>query len=168
MTTYRDVHVDLLLDEVVRAFESNSSIKAPNWAHFAKTGRGRQRSPDQADWWSRRCAAVLRKVAMDGPIGTNHLAQAFGSTQNRGVWPNAAASGSRSVVRKALQQLEDAGLVSKVHSKIIEVDDGDGNLEEVQLYRGRIISPQGQKLLDECAHAARPQAEARAPSLERY
>ena len=41
---------------------------------------------------------------------------------------------------------------SKVHSKIIEVDDGDGNLEEVQLYRGRIISPQGQKLLDECAH----------------
>ena len=65
-------------------------------------------------------------------------------------------------------RMEDAGLVSKVHSKIIEVDDGDGNLEEVQLYRGRIISPQGQKLLDECAHAARPQAEARAPSLERY
>ena len=60
---------------------------------------------------------MLRKVAMDGPIGTNHLAQAFGSTQNRGVWPNAAASGSRSVVRKALRQLEDAGLVSKVHSR---------------------------------------------------
>ena len=168
MTTYRDVHVDLLLDEVVRAFESNGSIKAPNWAHFAKTGRGRQRSPDQADWWSRRCAAVLRKVAMDGPIGTNHLAQAFGQrrTGASGRMPRPQvheASFAKRCENWRMQAWSRRFIPRSSKSTMVM-----GTSRRFNCIVAGSSAPKGRSSSDECAHAARPQAEARAPSLERY
>ena len=64
----------------------------------------RERIPVQDNWWAIRSAAVLRKVTIKGPIGVNRLAQEFGGPKDRGVKPNAAASGSRKIIRTILQQ----------------------------------------------------------------
>lgn len=110
-------------------------VQPPVWASFVKTGVHKERAPAQDDWWYIRCAAVLRKVAMQGPIGTSKLRVHFGGRKNRGHKPDAFRKGSGSVIRNALQQLEAAGLVKQV---------------EVGVRKGRVVTPQGESLLDSC------------------
>lgn len=156
MTTFHDVPADLLIADLAQRLADNDSINAPEWADFVKTGTHREKPPEQSDWWYVRCAAVLRKVALKGPIGTNHMSQQFGGPKNRGVKPNRAVSGSRKVARTALQQLAAAGFIA----------DSFNTAGTVTL--GKIISPNGQSLLDESAHSVRPLAEERHPELARY
>ena len=92
----------------------------PDWAEIVKTGANRELPPTQVDWWSTRCAAILRKVYRNGPVGVTHLAQDFGGKKNYGSKPNRPVAGSRHIIRTALQQLEGAGLVEKVETRIVE------------------------------------------------
>ncbi len=110
-------------------------IQPPVWASFVKTGVHKERPPTQPDWWYIRTAAILRKVALMGPVGTNKLRVHFGGRKNRGHKPDAFRRGSGSVIRNALQQLEAAGLVKQV---------------EVHGHKGRVVTPQGESLLDGC------------------
>ena len=121
-----------------------------------KTGAHKERPPVQKNWWHLRSAAILRKVGRMGPVGVNHLSQAFGGPKNRGVAPNRATTGSRHVTRTSLQQLEDAGLVAIRRNAA-----GTVNM-------GRVLTPEGQKLLDAVAHEVRPEAEAAYPGLSKY
>ncbi|DAC10653.1 MAG TPA: 30S ribosomal protein S19e, partial [Candidatus Poseidoniales archaeon] len=73
------------------------AIVAPEWAAYAKTGVTRERPPTQSNWWHLRAAAVLRKVARQGPIGITALSQAFGGYKDNGSMPNTPAAGSRHV-----------------------------------------------------------------------
>ncbi|MDP6148050.1 MAG: 30S ribosomal protein S19e [Candidatus Thalassarchaeaceae archaeon] len=155
MTTYHDVPADLLIEELSQRLEGNDAINAPDWAEFVKTGTHRERIPDQENWWFIRSAAVLRKVALKGPIGANHMAQHFGGPKDRGVKPNRAVAGSRKIARTVLQQLTSAGLI--VNST---------NIREVNL--GKVITPAGQSLLDDVAHSVRGAAEEKYPGLARY
>jgi len=132
------------------------AITAPEWADIVKTGTHRERPPEQEDWWTTRCAAVLRKVATLGPIGTNHMAQQFGGPRDRGVKPNRAVAGSRSIARNALQQLESCGLVACRKNTAGTVN------------YGRIITPKAQSMLDEIAHELRAEVEARIPAMSKY
>jgi len=156
MTTYHDVPADLLISELSQRLVENDAITAPEWADFVKTGTHRERPPIQSDWWYVRSAAVLRKVALKGPIGANHISQLFGGPKDRGVKPNRAVAGSRKVARTVLQQLAAAGLIVDSHNAAGTVT------------LGKIVTPAGQALLDETAHTVRPQAEERYPGLARY
>ena len=91
-----------------------------------------------------------------GPVGVNHLSQAFGGPKNRGSAPNRATAGSRHVIRTSLQQLEDAGLVTVRRNAAGTVT------------MGRILTPAGQKILDDVAHEVRPEAEKAYPGLKNY
>lgn len=156
MTTYHDVPADLLISDLSQRLAQNDAISAPEWADFVKTGTHRERPPVQSDWWYVRCAAVLRKVALKGPIGANHMAQLFGGPKDRGVKPNRAVAGSRKVSRTVLQQLTAAGLIADSHNPAGTVT------------LGKVLTPSGQSLLDEAAHAVRPAAEEKYPGLARY
>ena len=83
MTTYYDVPADLLIGTLSSELQGFEQINPPEWAEYAKTGTHRERPPTQDDWWFIRSAAVLRKVGMKGPIGTNHMAQLFGGPKDR-------------------------------------------------------------------------------------
>ena len=76
-------------------------VSAPGWAVDVKTGTHREMPPVQDDWWETRAASMLRKVAIHGPIGTNHLAQMYGGLKNRGVKPNKAVTGSRNITENS-------------------------------------------------------------------
>lgn len=150
MTTVYDVPATQLIAEVASQLRKNKSIEAPEWAPFVKTGIHREKPPVDEDWWHTRVAAVLRKVYVEGPIGTERLRQHFGGYRDRGSMPNKAAKGSGSVARKALQQLEAAGLVQNVQSQ------------------GRTVTAQGRSLLDNAAHAVRQSLQKEIPGLKIY
>tara|TARA_B100000941_G_scaffold64343_1_gene42689 strand:- start:5342 stop:5833 length:492 start_codon:yes stop_codon:yes gene_type:complete len=163
MTTYYDVPADLLNPALADKLSENKSINRPQWADFVKTGIHRERPPSQTNWWELRCAALLRKVGRDGPIGVNALAQAYGGKKDNGSNPHTPAMGSRHIIRTALQQLTEAGLVEMKEMKTVQSVDGDQ-----KLYPGRTLTPLGHKLLDEVAHSVRPIAEDLYPGLSKY
>ena len=156
MTTFYDIPADLLIPVLAGRLEAMKEVNQPDWAEFVKTGAHKERPPVQSNWWFLRSAAILRKVARMGPIGVNHLSQAFGGPKNRGSAPNRATAGSRHVIRSSLQQLEDAGLVAVRRNAAGTVT------------MGRIITAAGQKMLDDVAHEVRPQAEETYPGLAKY
>ncbi len=146
----------MLIEGLVDHLSTLDIISPPEWATFVKTGTHRERPPDQNNWWTIRAAAILRKVAFKGPIGVNHMAQEFGGPRDRGVKPNRAAAGSRSIARTILQQLTESGMIISKHNTA-----GTVNL-------GKILTPSGHKLINEIAHSVRPKAEEKYPGLSNY
>ena len=151
MTTFYDVPAEDLIEAV--AEDIADELDQPDWVDFAKTGVGRELPPEQEDFWAVRGASLLRKVAVDGPVGVQRLSTAYGgsrkgSTRYR-VRPNAQQDGSRNIVRTLLQQLDDAGYI---------------NTNEK---RGREVTGDGRALLDETATTL-IEDELDRPELERY
>jgi small subunit ribosomal protein S19e len=103
-----------LIDALSKELKEMPEVLPPTWAPFVKTGVNRELPPESPDWWYIRSAAVLRKVYMRGPLGTRRLKSYFGGRKNRGSKQEKARSGSGSVARKILQQLENARLVETV------------------------------------------------------
>jgi len=133
MTAVYDVPADSLISEVAKELSENKKITPPEWAAFVKTGVHKERRPDDADWWYVRCASLLRRVYMDGPVGINSLRTYYGGSKDRGTSPEKFRRGSGSIVRGALHQLEDAGLVEKVDE-------------------GRRVTSEGRSFLDKASH----------------
>ena len=130
MTTVFDVPAELLINTVADEFrDNNDKIVAPEWTKLVKTGVHKERKPENIDWWYVRCASILRRVYIDGPVGVRSLRTFYGGKKDRGVNPEKFRKGSGSIVRVALHQLEDAGYVEKVDA-------------------GRIITPEGKSFLD--------------------
>ncbi len=163
MTTFFDVPADLLNPAVAEKLSGLDAISKPDWANYVKTGVHKEKPPVQDDWWEMRCAAILRKVGREGPIGVNALAQSFGGRKDNGSRPNTPAMGSRHIIRTALQQLTDAGLVEAKELKTVESEDGDQ-----KLYAGRSLTGNGHKLLDEAAHSVKSSADELYPGLAKY
>ncbi len=134
MVTIYDVHPGELVANLAVKLREMDAIKPPEWADFVKTGRHTEKAPVQKDWWFTRAASVLRKVYIEGPIGTERLAATYGGFADKGSKPNKAVKGSRSVTRKCLMQLEASGLVAKDKNK------------------GRVVTAKGRALLDKVAN----------------
>ena len=163
VTTYHDIPADLLNPALGQRLTTLDSIQMPDWAAYVKTGVHTERPPISKDWWAMRCAALLRKVARNGPIGVNHLSQNYGGRKATRSTPARPAAASRKIIRVALQQLENSGLVAKADLKVVASEDGDQ-----KLYSGRICTSAGQKLLDEVAHSLKEEAEKSYPGLSKY
>ena len=150
MTTVYDVPADRLIDKLTEELKANKSLVRADWLEFVKTGRHREKRPEDSEWWYRRVAAVLRKVYVHGPIGSSRLSAYFGGAKDRGVKPNRATKGSRAIARYSLKQLEQAGLI---------VTDG---------HKGRRISPEGQRLLDNLSHKVLKEMVKENPEMAKY
>lgn len=138
-----------LTEELKKNF--SDTIKPPAWADFVKTGVHKSRTPTQPNWWFTRCASVLRKLYVKNTIGVSRLRAEYGGGKNRGSAPVQARSGSGSIVRKILQELEAASLVEKNESK------------------GRRLTAKGVSLLDRVAHKMRSSLQKDAiPELRKY
>lgn len=136
MTTIYDVDVNELIEKAAEELKKIKEISPPQWAIFAKTGIHKQRPPAKSDWWYFRCAAILRVVYLLGPVGTAKLRVRYGGKKRRGYQPPTFKKGSGSVIRKALQQLEKAGLIFQAVKKG---------------HKGRIITPKGKSFMDKIA-----------------
>ncbi len=152
MVNALEVPADLLIKRVAEKLKKDyPQIKPPVWAYFAKTGVHKERPPEDKDWWYIRAASMLRKMYKSGePIGIETFRVIYGGRQNRGVAPEKFRKGSGSVVRKILQQLEQAGLVKKVPGK------------------GRTLTPAGRSLLDRTAKEIMEELVKERPELAKY
>lgn len=146
MPTAWEVPADLLISKLARYLKSNQLVAPPDWAGHVKTAVHKTRIPSDPDWWYMRCASILRKLYMHGPMGISRLRSQYGGRRRKGLVPPHRHKGSGSIARKAMQQLEAAQLVAK-HEK-----------------EGRALSPKGRSLLDATAKAV--QREARKASGE--
>ncbi|MFB6102455.1 MAG: 30S ribosomal protein S19e [Haloplanus sp.] len=150
MVTLYDVPADALIEELADRLADR--IDDPAWATYVKTGSSKELPPQQDDFWSVRAASLLRKVAVDGPVGVDRLSTAYGdrkqgSTRYRVAAPHADA-GSKKIIRTILQQLEDEDLVSTAQGE------------------GRVATPEGRSLLDEVAADVLDDLDR--PELEKY
>ncbi|RLM90379.1 30S ribosomal protein S19e [Halobellus sp. Atlit-38R] len=150
MVSVYDVPADALIEDV--ADRLSDRIEEPDWIEYAKTGQTRELPPQQDDFWYVRAASLLRKVAKEGPIGVDRLATEYGG-RKRGsnryrVSGNSSGNGSKKIIRKILQQLEDEDLV------------------ETAKGQGRRITSEGQSFLDNAASDVLEELDR--PELERY
>ncbi|NPA47990.1 MAG: 30S ribosomal protein S19e [Thermococci archaeon] len=150
MATVYDVPGDLLVEKLAARLKEMDEIKPPEWASFVKTGRHKERVPEQEDWWYYRAASVLRRVYVDGPVGIQRLRTWYGGRKNRGHAPEHFYRAGGSIIRKVLQQLESAGLVRTIPKE------------------GRIITPKGQSLVDGVATELKKELEKEIPELGKY
>jgi small subunit ribosomal protein S19e len=145
-----DVPPSALLPRLATELRSRQAVAPPEWASFVKTGVHKQKAPDQRDWWYLRSASVLRKIHLRGPVGIEHLAQEYGGKRDRGSAPYHARTGSRSVTREIVQQLQTAGLVRPEKN------------------RGRRLTAEGMKLLDAVSRDTLKGLAERQPELGKY
>lgn len=133
MASIKDVDAQELIRRAAERLWKMEEMEPPQWAAYAKTGVHKERPPVQAEWWSIRSAALLRRIYLS-QSGVSRLRKTYGGRKNRGHKPEHKRKGSGSVIRKSLQQLEKAGLV------------------KTEKVKGRIITPKGQQLLDKIAN----------------
>jgi len=133
MTSIRDYKASETIAKVKQELKKIDSIKPPEWSKFVKTGAHKERTPVEKDWWYTRCASVLRRVYLYGPIGVSKLRVKYGGKKNRGHKPEKFYMGSGNILRKVLQQLEKAELVK---------------YKKEGIRKGRIITSKGESLLN--------------------
>jgi len=146
----QDVPPARLLPKLAEELRNRKAVEPPVWATFAKTGVHKQRAPVQVDWWYLRSASVLRKIYLRGQIGVERLSAEYGGKRDRGSAPYHARSGSRSVLREIVHQLEKSGLVQPFKT------------------RGRRVSPEGAKLLDAVSKDVLRALATERPELAKY
>lgn len=150
MATFHDVPADALIEAT--ADELDDRLSEPDWFAFAKTGSGRDLPPEQVDFWPVRAASLLRKVAIDGPVGVERLRTEYGDSKQGSnryrVRSPRRSDASGKVIRHLLQQLEEAGYVQTAEGE------------------GRRVTGEGRALLDDVAEELLQDMDR--PELERY
>lgn len=127
--TVYDVPAEDLIQVITVELKKYNKITPPEWAIYVKTGSFKQHAPQNPDWWFVRCASLLRKVYVSGPIGTSHLRKAYSGLRRGRNRPEKSTKASGAIIRNALQQLESEGLITSSRN-------------------GRTISAKGRSLLD--------------------
>lgn len=151
MTTPYDVPPSKLIKKLADYLKDNvDKITPPPWASITKTGTHVQKPPQNHEWWYVRCASLLRKIYVHGPIGIERLRAEYGGRKDYGVSPEHAAKASGAIIRTALQQLEAAGFL-KIFST-----------------RGRRVTKEGRKLLEESAEEVKKEVVKKIPGLKIY
>lgn len=130
--------------------ENIDATTPPPWASVSKTGSHAEKQPQDPDWWYTRCASIMRKIYAHGPIGIERLRANYGGGKSCGCRPQHATKSGGSTIRKALQQLEVAGLIEKSAPK------------------GRRVTKEGRKLLQEIAESLGKELAKEFPELEKY
>ncbi|MEW6528756.1 MAG: 30S ribosomal protein S19e [Candidatus Micrarchaeota archaeon] len=135
MVSALDVNTNKLLTNVAGKLKEKG-VTTPSFIGSVKTGAHNERLPEQDDFFYVRCASILRQTYIRNVVGVQRLRLHYGGKKNRGVKPNKSVRAGGSIIRKALQALENAGFIEKIEKGKI---------------KGRKLTPQGRKLLDQCA-----------------
>jgi small subunit ribosomal protein S19e len=127
-----DVPADMLIGRLAEALKQED-IPAPSWIPFVKTGAHADKPPQNRDWWHIRCASILRKIYLHGPIGINGLRNDYGGGKPSGYGAAHHKDAGGAIIRNAIHGLEKLGYLEKVERK------------------GRVVSKQGMQKLDRLA-----------------
>lgn len=131
MVTAFDVEPNRLIAKAAQKLKE-MKIHKPDFVGVVKSGAHASRPPQEDGFWYARCASILRQAYVNGNVGTNRLRRHYGGKKRRGVKPGRHAPAGGSTIRKAMQELEKAGLLAKEKA-------------------GRTLTPKGRKFMDSAA-----------------
>ncbi len=134
MVTVYDVTPNKLVAKVAEKLKA-MDIPQPSYIGTVKSGAHAERMPQQKDFWYLRLASLLRNAYVHGNVGVGELRNHYGGKKTRGVKPERKVRAGGSIIRKGMQALEKAGLMTKKKT-------------------GRELSAAGKKLLDASAKEA--------------
>lgn len=144
-----DVPADDLISRLSDQLKKDKKINPPEWASYVKTGPHVEKIPQNRDWWYTRCASLVRKVYLHGPIGISDLKSYYGGRKRIGYNLDHHKDAGGAIIRNALQQLEASGYVEKKS-------------------KGRSISNEGMKRVDRLATEIFKDISKLNKDLERY
>lgn len=140
MVSIQNAKPGKVIDNTAEELKSVKEVHMPEWAKFVKSGAGKNRPPMDNDWWYKRTASVLRRVALTGPVGVSKLRTKYSAKVNRGFKPERVYKAGGKIIRSILQQLEKAELI---------------RYAEKGVHKGRIVTPKGQSFLSKAAKKSR-------------
>jgi len=134
--TVKDVPADAFIKEYAAHLKKSGQIHPPSNATVLKTARHKELSPIDGDWYFVRAASIARKVYLRKGTSVGQLRQVYGGKWRRGTAPPRFSLASGGILRKILQDLEKAKIVSTIEG-------ANGG--------GRTITDEGQRALDSVA-----------------
>ena len=149
MARVTDVPSDALIARLADVLRGED-VPPPAWIPFVKTGVHADRPPQDRRWWHVRCASLLRKIYVHGPIGIHQLRDEYGGGKPRGYGAAHHRPAGGAIIRSAVQGLEKLGYVEKAGRQ------------------GRIISSAGARKLDRMATEILKELAADTPRLRLY
>lgn len=144
-----DAPPDALIARLADALRGED-IPAPAWAPFVKTGVHADKPPQDRRWWHVRCASLLRKIYVRGPVGIRQLRDEYGGGKPRGYGAAHHRPAGGAIIRTAVQGLERLGYVEKSGRN------------------GRIVTSEGARKLDRMATEIVKEMAADNPRLKMY
>lgn len=120
-----EVHADRFIHKFASYLEEHSKVASPPEAEHVKTSHARERAPAEKNWYFVRVASILRRLYMEelkNPrskakgCGVLWFAKAYRTAKNNGHKPSHTVTGSKSLVRRALQALESIQYVAKTEA----------------------------------------------------
>ncbi|GAU99007.1 hypothetical protein RvY_10069 [Ramazzottius varieornatus] len=130
----KDVNQQEFVQELANYLKKKGQLKVPDWVDVVKTGRFKELSPSDEDWFYTRAASIARRLYIRSPTGIGAFTRVYGGRKRNGSTPAHYCKASSSIIRKAVQGLEAL--------KLVETDPENG---------GRRLSPQGRRDLDRIA-----------------
>ena len=149
MAKVYDVPSDVFIGKLTDILK-NEDIPAPEWTKFVKTGSHADKPPHEEDWWHKRCASLLRKIYLHGPIGINDLRKEYGGGKPVGYGAAHHRDAGGAIIRNAIHGLEKLGYIEKVEKK------------------GRVVTKQGMQKLDRLATEILSELATSKPELKIY
>lgn len=149
MVKVYDVPADVLISKLTDILKKED-IPPPSWISFVKTGAHADKPPQDKGWWHTRCASILRKIYVHGPIGVNELRKEYGGAKPVGYGASNHKDAGGAIIRNAIQGLEKLGYIEKVEKK------------------GRVVSRQGMQKLDRLATEILKELASENPHLKVY
>ena len=150
MTHATDVPATALLPRLATELKTRQSVTPPPWATFVKTGVHKQLARIQPDWWTFAVPRFFASSISSDPRASSVSPRSTGGKRDRGSAPYHARTGSRAILREIVHQLEGSGLV------------------QGQKNRGRKLSPEGQRLLDQLSKEVLTKLTEKRPELGKY
>jgi small subunit ribosomal protein S19e len=147
MVNFKDIPPEMIIKRLSE--ELSKSVKEPAWVKDVKTGEHKERGPDDDNWYFVRLASLLRKIAVMGPIGLERLSAEYGGKVDRGSRRYHSSTGSKKIIRNALQDLEKLGYVAKNKN-------------------GRSLTPAGLKKLNALSLESLNELKEKVPAIEKY
>ena len=149
MAKVYDVPADIFVTRLSEILK-NEDIPAPEWTYFVKTGTHAEKPPQNSDWWHVRCASILRKTYLHGPVSVNDLRTMYGGGRPVGYGAAHHKDASGAIIRNAIHGLEKLSYVKKLDKK------------------GRILTKQGTQKLDKLATEILSELIKKEPGLKIY
>lgn len=149
MAKVYDIPADFMIPRFAEHLKKDKKIEVPRWSNFVKTGTHVEKIPQNKDWWYIRCASLLRKIYMHGPMGVSDLRREYGGKKQNGYSLGHHRMAGGAIIRRALQQLEGSGYLIKKN-------------------QGRLLSDEGVKRMDRVATEIYKEITSNNPELKRY